>query len=367
VITPFVALVVFLSHPVLLHVQPVPARRAEALCGALMALAVWLQLAPRALGSRRMALLPALVTLAAITAKETAFVLPLLVFVAVALASPRPAWRARVAHAARAAVPHVAVLVLMLGVRLAVLGALGGHRAPAVGFADALHFGGIVLESLAAPQPPEMRGAWLLVASASAAIAVAAFGAGARMRRAGGLGVAWIVLTAAPAYAAGTWISAYYSFLPLMGWAMLLGAGIEELLARSRRGRRAARAAAATALVVLAVPLLWQARYSPLVHSYDEWSRATVLQREFLDALRERIAATGPGSIVHAPPLPLQAPPARSGPRILGAAILTDYSVQAWADLVLPERKVRVRFARGVVAGPAPDEVLVLLTELHGG
>jgi hypothetical protein len=57
---------------------------------------------------------------------------------------------------------------------------------------------------------------------------------------------------------------------------------------------------------------------------------------------------------------------------VSGAAILSDYSVQAWADLVHPDRAVRVLGVKeGVLpAGPEqpnPAEIVVRLTRRRVG
>ena len=51
----------------------------------------------------------------------------------------------------------------------------------------------------------------------------------------------------------------------------------------------------------------------------------------------------------------------------MGAAVFADYSVQAWADLVMPTRKVRVVFATAGYDPPGPDEVLLLITRRREG
>jgi len=102
---PLVAVLVFMLSALQFEVLPVPARRADLLCGLFMVLALWLQLAPRALAGPRPPWWPALATLAALASKETAFVLPILIVVAVALYSERSNVRDRIRHAAIAVVP----------------------------------------------------------------------------------------------------------------------------------------------------------------------------------------------------------------------------------------------------------------------
>ena len=105
-VAPLAALAVFLLHPTNWEVIPVPSRRPELLCCLFMALSVAAQLAPRALAARRPPIWPAIFTALAIASKETALVLPVLSFVAVALYSARPSIGQRLRHAATALIPH---------------------------------------------------------------------------------------------------------------------------------------------------------------------------------------------------------------------------------------------------------------------
>jgi hypothetical protein len=263
---------------------------------------------------------------------------------------------------------------MLLVVRILVLGGVGGHRPIDVGGAlrslpeFAFAIGTFVL------RPPEGQrdpaAGWLLAQGALAlalAIAVARGGrrpagpAPAQAAPAAAVALVWMLAVAATYPAAGG-VTPWYLFLPVMGWALLAGALAQALAAGMRASAPPLRAAAAVAFVALVGWIAWQAGSSPLLHRYDDWARASRASEEFRQELRARIERAADGSVVQAPPVPVLLRPRAEGPAVYGAAVLADYSIQAWADLVLPERRVRVAAARSAPA-PASDEVVVVLGE----
>ena len=126
-----VGLLVFLLSSVHFEVLPVPSRRPELLCGLFMVLAVWLQLSPRALGRGWPAWSSVAATVLALASKETAFILPALVFIAVGFFSPGTSWRERWKNGLIASLPHLIAAVLFACVRLPILGgSVGMPRTP---------------------------------------------------------------------------------------------------------------------------------------------------------------------------------------------------------------------------------------------
>jgi len=167
-------------------------------------------------------------------------------------------------------------------------------------------------------------------------------------------------------YAAAGWIGSWYFLLPVAGWAILVGVLAERFVVLSRE-TGLVRAGAMASLTLLGVLLVWQGFYSPIVHRYDEWNRATAAGKDFLDQTREIVEGAGRGTVVEAPPLPFWVASEPAGPVIMGAAVLTDYSVQAWADLTMPGKNVKVRFASAGYDPPGPDEILLLITRRREG
>jgi len=74
-----------------------------------------------------------------------------------------------------------------------------------------------------------------------------------------------------------------------------------------------------------------------------------------------------PGAVIPAPPVPRWVRPKTAQPTVRGAAILTGRSVQAWAELLFPHRRVRVAAGLPRAAGASADEVVVLLRALRPG
>lgn len=404
----------FALSPSYIEIVPVPARVGDLLCAAFCAAAVAAALHGRAW-------LAAAACAGAILSKETGFAAPVLVAAALALAPARPpASRLR---AALESIPSFSVAAVLLGVRIAVLGGVGGHRADlsvvaAIARAPAMAFA-LARDVVLAPAA-QGAAAWSL-ALGGGALALAAALVAARSRRAvradgvrvavfGGLWIAVLALT----YASGGWIGAWYRMIPAVGASLVASglacAALDVALARSRadegsraeegsgggvgsvaaegsgverdarpeagvRAAGALRMAAALALAALAGALALQAQQSPLVRRYSEWERATDVAREFLGELDSRVRASADGRVVDAPPLPMWAAPRPGDDGVLGAAILSDYSVQAWADLAHGERRIRVGGIDGGVlppvdgasGAPRPDELVVRLPRRRVG
>jgi hypothetical protein len=365
---PVTGLLVFLLSPFQWEVLPVPARRGELLCCAFMALALALQLAPRALRSGRGAIAPAVATLLAVASKETAFILPALVFVAVVVYSQRETLRERIVHAASAVVPHAVAVGVMLIARLLVLGALGGHGSSVVPQAVG-NTARFITTGLLWPRE-EMRTAAGWGLSVLLALALCVLPVFRALRTGGesrGGRSCWLKATAVPVtwvgliilvYAIGQ-VDAWYALLPLAGWALFAGALFDGMLALSEDDDAKTRAVALITLVVLTITLVWQASYSPLVRGNDVWRRATAASEAFLTDARLRIETAAPGTVVDTIPAPYSVLVRGDEPSLRGVAILADYSVQAWAELALPERNVRVHHGPGDVRPPAPDEIVL--------
>ena len=194
-----------------------------------------------------------------------------------------------------------------------------------------------------------------------------------RLRRSLGLGTVWF-LAFVGIYSVVGWVGAWYFLLPSIGvavaFAALLGGLVRATLTADVRPR--CRPFCAAAAVGLGTVALWQAGSAPLLRGSGEWERASQVAEEFLTELDARIAGSVPGQAIDAPPLPMWAQPRPGAPGVEGAAILSDYSVQAWADLVHPARRVRVLGIEGGLLplgpeGAAPDELVVRLVRRRAG
>jgi hypothetical protein len=104
-----------------------------------------------------------------------------------------------------------------------------------------------------------------------------------------------------------------------------------------------------------------------LFHDYDAWRRATQAAAEFETQLRAQIERAGDGEAIAAPPVPIWVPAAPEAPAIRGAAILMDYSIQAWVELAFPVRAIRVVPYRGQMPVADPRELVVVLVSRRPG
>lgn len=371
----WLALLAFLFSPLLFEVLPVPARRAEMLCCLFMLIALASQLRPAALAAIRPPALPAIATLAAIASKESALVLPALVFIAVWAYSPRKGAADRLRHAASCTVPHGAALALMLGARFMVLGGLGGHSE--AGLFEALRTTPRAVlrlaEGLILPQSfmqgPGL-GRWLVTIFVLCLALTAIL---QLLRAPGGKDQAELPQAIEAMLVAGAWslifgvlyaavglIGPWYFFLPIAGWAIFAGALAETLLAFRRQAGLAGRIGAGVTLALLLAVLIWHARYSPVIYRYDEWQQATELSDEFMESALADIDRALDGRYIEGPILPYWVPAKVSGPTINGGATLADYSAAAWIAMARPERKIRMRLADGTIELD-PQGLLVLL------
>ena len=372
----FVGLTLFVLSSLHFEVLPVPPRRPELLCCLFTALALALQLSPRALVATRPPLWPALATLLAIASKESGYVVPALIALAVFLYSARPTLLERGRHVVRVLLPHVAVVALMILARLLVLGGMGGHRSISVAeiFSSAPLAMHVVSNGLLLPQPAmsgSVAGRWLL-AGLALSLAATLIWTAIRGRSEGPqalpsasktsiVALTWIALLGL-IYAAAGLIGPWYLLQPLAGWALLAGALAQRLFALTDHHERRLGWLATAALTLLVGLLVWQSSYSPVFRHYDQWERATSAAETFLGQTRSIIEAAPDGSVVEAPPMPAWVANRGRGPAVQGAAVFADYSVQAWVELTFPRRRIRVAYAGPDLGPPSADEVLLLIT-----
>jgi predicted membrane protein len=365
-----VAALVFVLHPMQLETIPVPPRRADSLClGFVLACLLSSTPAGTSPGARarlRYALSAAFALLAA-GSKETGVIAAPLVFGLAFLRSPARSGAARVREASRHGLPSLAAVTLYVAVRAAALGGMGGH--PNASLARTANLSGIVepyLAYLFAPQVYEPEGLWIAALSLAALI-LAALLVWRPPRRADARrlcsGLAFLLLWFVCLFAIHSLADrarAWYVTLFVAPYAIFLGVST-QLGVGLLRERRVALAALALAFALgLAASHL---RYSSLLHAYPEWSQANALADAFLARFARAVRGAEPGSTLRFVEFPMRVERSSTPPGIRSAVVFHDYSVQAWADLVLPEHPVRVRMLRhgAPTPAPAPDVVNVLL------
>jgi hypothetical protein len=379
-VAPLVALGFFLLHATHIEVLPVPSRRPEMLCCLFMLISLALQLSRRSLTASRPPIAPAFFALLAFGSKETAFILPVLTFGAVLLYSPRPTLRRRLVHSGQALLPHAVALGVALVARISILGGIGGGRSAGFTKVFALlpRAIGRMSEYLVFPQPAMREsgiGSWMSVIGVISLVTIAvlmlhsyrtrgsSIDSETRLQRLIPISIAWLVLIGL-SYAGAGRIRPWYMLLPVAGFGMMLGALAGWLIGLRHTHRGLARVAAVPVLAVVIAFVIWQGSYSPLVRDYDEWRRASAVSHAFLDHLATQVSKSPDGSVIEAKPIPIWAEPSEGGLEVRGAAILADYSIEAWSVLTLPGRRIRVCQSTDEACGQAgSDEVVVVLTE----
>lgn len=363
---PLVGLLFFLLHDSHFEVIPVPARRPEMLCALFACLSLASQLKREHL-ARRWPVAPALWMLLAAASKEMGYALPAVSVVLVLLYSPLETLRARGLHALRAGAVHAAAIGTLLVLRLSVLGGLGGPAPLPAGFQgdSSLELSRTLLRDLLLPRNLEAWGAAVPALAVLAGLGVLALlvlgrapGADPKARPMASRGLAvslvWIALITL-LYGSSRTIEQWYFFLPVVGLSMFVGAAVELALTELRQSQTVRRRVAMGVLPCLLGFATCQVRYTPLLHSFPEWTAATAASEEFLSTLEKRIERVPAGSPIVAPPLPVWYPPAESGPTLRGVAMLKSYSVQAWLELVHADRTFQV--LRSPLAAPLPAGV----------
>ena len=338
------AALVFVLHPVHLEVLPVPPRRGDTLALGFV-LATLLIQAPSRSGRLRSAA-TGILGLLAMGAKETgALVLPL-VFSLHLLSGCSGGTRQAVRRAAIRTSPiALAALVYAWGRWLAV-GGLGGHDES---LGAALLAAPATLPQYLArllhpqPLPESATAARVLVLGAACTLTGLAFLAWRRSRSRPGvvpplpfLGL-WLLLSLGVSSLSGR-RQEWYLLLFVAPYAVLLGALLEEVRVRWQQGHTAAAAA------FLALPLWLAASHlatSPLLRSYTEWDQASHVAARFLERFDRALASSRPGDVRILDGLPLRGRRPGIRPRIHSTWIFSDYSLQAYAELV-DRRRVEV-------------------------
>jgi len=357
-----VAALFLVSHPSLLNVLPISARRADTLAMLFLLLALLLST------SRRPAVAvagPVLCTLAAVGSKETgALAVPLLFLFH--LLRPLSTGRGRLRGALGAGFPSLAVLLVFLGIRHAVIGGLGGHAEIGAGS---------VLGRVFVSTPGFLRNMiWpapflgdLLGGAATGLVAPILVAAGSVLlllrsneRRVVLFCVAWILLGLVIHGFSGD-IQPWYVFHIVVPFAILFGF---LLTAAIGSALRAPSIIVRGALVVGALLLLFllcvNVRFGLPFERYPQWRELSVQVERYIEALEKAIEATPDGATIDGGRIPYGH---AGGPRSLirHAAGLNDYSVDAWAELVFPERTIRIAPTILDPPPPGPDEVLVVV------
>jgi hypothetical protein len=255
------------------------------------------------------------------------------------------------AAAARFLGPYALLVVLALGLRLAVLGTLGGYKGVPIASLDPSAYRAVLAGYTRFLLWPvhdlfptgSSAWAWLL-----AALLIGLLGLSARLGgRAGvvlALGCAWVATFALFHAAVKTFTGAWLAYFPLVGLS-LIAAGLADV-ALALRPAVGARPGRFVPSVLLAGMLgLWGVlvvRDSPLVVRYDAWRAAGAITDQYLAAARDCMRDAPDGATLSLANLPgaLDAP--GSATDLLAPTLVGSHTVESALRLAYPERRFAV-------------------------
>ncbi len=365
--------VFFLFHPLVFEVLPFPPRRPELLCSAFMLLA----LSAEARSGWKFRVLGGAAALLALAAKETAAILPGLIFLRALLYPPAPSLRGRALAAGSRALASAVPVVLYLAVRFAVLGGMGGRGQINLQKAQEVfpQTWGTLVRTVTSPSSLEswtLAGVWLLL---SLPLLLMAWASGrsdadgdARPQRLAVVAdllfsAGWLVLLAA-IYALSKRLSPWYVVVAVFAFAIAFSGICEGYGSWLRRRPIGLRVAGAAGFAV-ALLLVYQSqlRWSPIIRSYSLWQQATTEDARLLERFEQTLEQMDDGSITRLPAELKKIQGVGDEALFRSVVLQSDYSLQAWAQLHYPAREVRVlKNKRPLKSEPLkPTEVVVIL------
>lgn len=374
-----IAAALFVLHPVQLEILAAPARRADTLALLFTLACLWSQ--PRT-GERPGhvgAVLGAVFAALALGSKETgAVVAPLVIGLHFFSGGERCALPARLGRALRASLPALVGVGLMLALRTAVLGGLGGHVALA-GLTSApvpaARLLWELLERVFLPQPVLTGGLGQAAIGAAALglVAVAVLLArrsssgsepaseergherrdGPALAFLGWWGLCLFGLTAL----ADRWHD-WYAMLFVAPYALALGLFTVRGLELVRGGRRVLGGSAAGLALLLGGSHL---ATSHLVSPYPLLVGASKLAEQNYRDLKRMLESAQEGQVVQLHPWFFEVARNADGSDVHSLQLTWDYTIQAWCELHWPDRTFEVSRFAGRGLAPKPGVLRVQL------
>lgn len=355
-----IAVVFFLFHPIHLNVLPVAPRRADMIALVFMLAAL---LATRLDGKRGL-VMPAIFTLLAASGKETGAIMPVLIACWIWAENHTRGTSARPLRAAGLAILFA---VPYFVVRALVVGGAGGHDEVTIATVvrNALRIFPEMQRGTFYPYPffaqsvvPWMARIAIIV---YVVLGIVAFAIRDSLLRRYFIActvwffAAWVI------HAFSGSISPWYALHTMVPFALVF-ALLVVAAARAviSPGSVLVRAPAALFCAGMIALFVCYGKSAEPFTDHPQWPFVSDRTDRFLANLDEEIEGATSGDSFTVYELPYGAP-RQPGTPIFVAAGLSDYTVQAYADILYPERNVRVTFPKPGVTGPAPDEILVFI------
>ena len=348
-----VAAILFAIHPIAVETVPAIARRPDLLFGffALLGLNFGLRFLRFEAGRDRIAI--ALCCVLGLASKDSAVIVLALVGAFAFCFSESETLRDRILFCVRVCWVPLLAVALYIGARTLVLGGLGGYES-AFGLASVVKTSSLVfLCAFAIPgqldscTPDAAPWAALLLVAFVALTAVRLFAerSSPAARR---VAFAWLCLAlffvlymATRTVALTRTIYALIPFLCLpIAWATVDGLSFAKSIGQ-RLIESPGLALTRCALFIVTAFLVGALSLGAARGQYvDEWRAMGELTREVVDSIESSIESVAPGSVVYTVNFPFKV--GNPAPRLRDHPILTDYSLQGWADLAHPKRKLYI-------------------------
>jgi hypothetical protein len=312
------ALVAFAFHPLVWDVVPYIERRSECTMAGFAMLALRAQAGPRHGQAGRFPLSPAVWSLLAMSAKDSALALIPVYFLAALSRPDAGAFAPRLRAAVQAMLPHAALASIFFVVRLGAIGGIGGDDATSL--ANFERFPVFLVDMLgmllvpAAASEAQLDLAWgLTLAPLLGLIALVpwyrAIGLGASTGRDSSgwatrallIFVPWMLIFAAAYTLRGIGITPWYVFGPMVAWSVLVGVFAEALVGRMLGGVGLQRLLALAALVALAGGLWRQSARSPVYTGDPHVEGISERERNFFAELERYILESPTGAVLEPP------------------------------------------------------------------
>jgi hypothetical protein len=275
------------------------------------------------------------------------------------------------------------LVVVAFGLRLAVLGTLGGYQGVPIARLDASAYRGVLagyarflLWPLGELFPTGNTGWLILLVAVLAALLLLARLVPRRIGVVLALGCLWVGTFALFHALVKTFSGAWLVYYPLVGVSLIAGASVDALLdalaavrARAAAARPASTTlrdavrlgAAATLGVALAVWSIAVLRTSPLLVRYDDWDVAGAITSQYLAAARDCMREAPDGAALVLVNLPEALDEPGGNADLLAPTLLADHTVEAALRVAYPERRFTIA-AASYMAVPEPSGGSLTLT-----
>jgi hypothetical protein len=371
--TSLLAALLFTSHPLLVETVPAISRRQDVLEALFMILSFQFYLRSRNRPGRGNKAASLVFFMLALGTKETAILIPGLVFVhALVFSGLAPALIRRCREALRYVAPYLLGCLVYLVWRFLVLGGLGEDRSQlSFVWITAHYFCGLLYPQnfLSLRSGPQVLAVLLTLVPVLVFLVVTfvksiRYHRGSPVLELSFLLVVWILLPLPILIATGSFAyrSLYSTVVPFsLLLSVILTRGLVRLGAMWNLRRTSWHPLTArewfalgmlTATCLLAISLV---AFTPLVRDYPQWRQSGVLSQKVLTLLNENLDHFPREAVLNIEGLPRIGPPTTifSSPGTHSVSYLRDYSIQSWLDLQDQSRglKVVVRGFREVPQG----------------